>query len=114
MTTHFVRAGLNAEAMAAAPRGRPGDVAGRSPKGLRRDLPTGVDGAHVVDDQWSMQEHGSQAVVCQAAINPVVALELVASGAWAGSGVLGSETMPPKPFLELLTEYGSPWGLREK
>ncbi len=68
---------------------------------------------HVVDNDWSMREYGSQAVVWQTAINPVVALELLAGGAWSGTGVLGPEAFDAKPFLDLLTEYGSPWGLRE-
>ena len=69
---------------------------------------------HVVDNQWSMKEYGSQAVVWQTAINPVVALELVARGEWRGAGVLGPEAFAAKPFLDLLVEYGSPWGLREQ
>jgi saccharopine dehydrogenase-like NADP-dependent oxidoreductase len=60
-----------------------------------------------------MQEYGSQAVVWQTAINPVVALELLAGGTWSGVGVLGPEAFAPRPFLDLLTAYGSPWGLRE-
>jgi saccharopine dehydrogenase-like NADP-dependent oxidoreductase len=68
---------------------------------------------HVVDNDWSMREYGSQAVVWQTAINPVVALELVASGVWSGAGVLGPEAFPARPFLDLLTDYGSPWGFRE-
>ena len=36
-----------------------------------------------------MREYGSQAVVWQTAINPVVALELLATGTWSGTGVLG-------------------------
>jgi saccharopine dehydrogenase (NAD+, L-lysine-forming) len=68
---------------------------------------------HVVDNEWSMREYGSQAVVWQTAVNPVVALELLARGTWAGTGVLGPEAFDAVPFLELLTEYGSPWGLRE-
>ncbi|WP_171107428.1 MULTISPECIES: saccharopine dehydrogenase C-terminal domain-containing protein [Streptomyces] len=69
---------------------------------------------HVVDNQWSMAEYGSQAVVWQTAVNPVVALELVANGTWSGTGVLGPEALPPRPFLDLLTDYGSPWGMREQ
>jgi saccharopine dehydrogenase (NAD+, L-lysine forming) len=69
---------------------------------------------HVVDNEWSMREYGHQAVVWQTAINPVIALELLASGGWSGTGVLGPEAFPPRPFLDKLVEYGSPWGLREQ
>jgi saccharopine dehydrogenase-like NADP-dependent oxidoreductase len=81
---------------------------------------TGKDGQprqvylyHVVDNEWTMREYGSQAVVWQTAINPVVALELLAAGTWRGTGVLGPEAFDAVPFLDLLTAYGSPWGLRE-
>ena len=82
---------------------------------------TGKDGQsrstylyHVVDNEWSMSEYGSQAVVWQTAVNPVVALELIASGAWTGAGVLGPEAFDAAPFLELLAgAYGSPWGIQE-
>jgi saccharopine dehydrogenase (NAD+, L-lysine-forming) len=81
---------------------------------------TGKDGKprevylyHVVDNAWSMAEYGSQAVVWQTAVNPVVALELLARGTWQGTGVLGPEAFDAVPFLDLLTEYGSPWGMRE-
>ena len=68
---------------------------------------------HVVDNDWSMQEYGHQCVVWQTAVNPVVALELLAKGVWKGAGVLGPEAFDAVPFLELLTEYGSPWGQRD-
>jgi len=68
---------------------------------------------HVVDNDWSMQEYGHQCVVWQTAVNPVVALELLATGAWAGTGVLGPEAFDAVPFLDLLSAYGSPWGIRE-
>jgi saccharopine dehydrogenase-like NADP-dependent oxidoreductase len=81
---------------------------------------TGVDGRprevylyHVVDNAWSMAEYGSPAVVWQTAVNPVVALELLAAGVWAGAGVLGPEAFDPVPFLDKLVEYGSPWAMRE-
>jgi saccharopine dehydrogenase-like NADP-dependent oxidoreductase len=68
---------------------------------------------HVVDNAWSMAEYGSQAVVWQTAVNPVVALELLAAGVWSGAGVLGPEAFDPVPYLDLLAAYGSPWGIRE-
>ena len=69
---------------------------------------------HVVDNAWSMAEYGSQAVVWQTAVNPVVALELIDSGAWSGAGVLGPEALPPRPFLDLLNDYGSSWACEER
>ena len=81
---------------------------------------TGKDGAprstylyHVVDNDWSMQEYGHQCVVWQTAVNPVVALELLANGTWSGAGVLGPEAFDAVPFLDLLRDYGSPWGIKE-
>ena len=67
---------------------------------------------HVVDNEWSMREYGHQAVSWQTALNPVVALELLESGVWSGNGVLGPEAFDPVPFLDLLKDYGSPWGMR--
>ncbi|MER5584388.1 saccharopine dehydrogenase C-terminal domain-containing protein [Streptomyces asoensis] len=88
--------------------------AGTWVRGVKDGAPREVYLYHVVDNQWSMAEYGSQAVVWQTAVNPVVALELLATGAWSGTGVLGPEAFPARPFLDLLTEYGSPWGQREQ
>jgi saccharopine dehydrogenase-like NADP-dependent oxidoreductase len=81
---------------------------------------TGTDGRprstylyQVVDNEWSMREYGHQCVVWQTAVNPVVALELLADGTWSGTGILGPEAFDAVPFLDLLTEYGAPWGQRE-
>ncbi|MFL5778694.1 MAG: saccharopine dehydrogenase C-terminal domain-containing protein [Chloroflexota bacterium] len=81
---------------------------------------TGVDGQprevylyHVADNDDTMRLDGAQAVVWQTAINPVIALELVAEGTWKGTGVLGPEAFDAGPFLDRLNEYGSPWGMRE-
>ena len=68
---------------------------------------------HVVDNETTMREYGSQAVVWQTAVNPVVALELLDEGAWRGAGVLGPEAFPPLPFLQRLAELGSPHGVME-
>jgi saccharopine dehydrogenase-like NADP-dependent oxidoreductase len=82
---------------------------------------TGKDGAprevylyHLVDNETTMALDDSQAVVWQTAINPVVALELLAAGTWSGVGVLGPEAFPPKPFLDLIADYGSPTGMEER
>ncbi|HET9456335.1 MAG TPA: saccharopine dehydrogenase C-terminal domain-containing protein, partial [Candidatus Limnocylindrales bacterium] len=84
-------------------------VRGTGPNGQPREVYL----YHVVDNEWSMREYGSQAVVWQTAINPVIALELLAEGAWSGAGVLGPEAFDAAPFLDRLVAYGSPWGIRE-
>ncbi len=68
---------------------------------------------HVVDNEWSMREYGHQCVVWQTAVNPVIALELLATGVWSGTGVLGPEAFDARPFLDKLTEYGAPWWMQE-
>jgi len=74
---------------------------------------------HVVDNEWSMAEFGAQCVVWQTAINPVVALELLATGVWSGTGVRGPESFDAVPFLDLLAGpqpdgFGSAWGMEER
>jgi saccharopine dehydrogenase (NAD+, L-lysine-forming) len=89
--------------------------AGMWVRGLGKDgKPRSTYLYHVVDNEWSMAEYGSQAVVWQTAVNPIVALELVAAGTWSGAGVLGPEAFDAQPFLDLLAgDYRSPWGVME-
>ena len=88
---------------------------------------TGKDGAprevylyHVVDNEWAMREYGAQCVVWQTALNPVIALELLSTGVWAGTGVLGPEAFDAQLFLDLMARpeadggYGQSWGLEDR
>ncbi len=88
---------------------------------------TGTDGQprevylyHVSDNEWTMAEFESQCVVWQTALNPVIALELLADGTWAGTGVLGPEAFDAQPFLELMARpvadggYGQAWHIEER
>ena len=68
---------------------------------------------HVVDTEETWAKDGTQAVTWQTAINPAIALELIAGGVWSGAGVLGPEAFDAVPFLDMLNEYGSPWGMTE-
>ena len=81
---------------------------------------TGIDGRpravylyHVADNERTMRVYGHQAVVLQTALNPVVALELLATDVWRGAGVLGAESFDAAPFLDLLAAYGEPHGMVE-
>jgi len=53
-------------------------------------------------------------VAWQTAVNAVVALELLASGAWSGAGVLGPEAFDAVSFLDLLNEHGVPWRVEDR
>jgi saccharopine dehydrogenase (NAD+, L-lysine forming) len=68
---------------------------------------------HVADNERTMREYGHQAVVLQTAVNPVAALELLATGTWQGTGVLGPESFDADPFLALLADCGEPHGMVE-
>jgi saccharopine dehydrogenase-like NADP-dependent oxidoreductase len=85
-------------------------VTGTGPDGQPREVYL----HHVVDNETSTREYGTQAVVWQTAVNPIIALELLDSGGWAGIGVLGPEAFDPVPFLDALADYGTPWRLREQ
>ncbi len=60
----------------------------------------------LTDAQQVWQELGLGAVAWQTGFNPVIAMELLASGEWRGSGVLGPEAFDPDPYLALLDNYG--------
>lgn len=89
--------------------------AGALVKGLDKNgKPRAVYLYHVVDNAWSMEHYGDQAVVWQTAINPVIAMELIHEGIWKPEGVNGPEWFPAKPYLDKLEQYGTGWGLREE
>ena len=88
---------------------------------------TGPDGEprevylyHVSDNEWTMREYDAQCVVWQTALNPVIALELLAAGTWGGIGVLGPEAFDAKPVLDLMSApieeggYGEAWGMEDR
>ena len=109
-----VVAACSADPATLGPKMRGKTCAGLWVTGTGKDgLPRSTYLYHVVDNEWSMAEYGHQCVVWQTAINPVVALELLAGGTWSGVGVLGPEAFDSVPFLDLLTSYGSPWGQKE-
>jgi len=87
----------------------------------------GTDGAprevylyHAIDNAWTMKHFEAQCVVWQTALAPALALELLATGVWSGSGVHGPEGFDAVPFLELMAKpeaeggYGQEWGLEER
>ena len=62
-------------------------------------------------DIWA--RYGVQVVGWQTGFNPLVAMGLLATGAWSGSGVLGPEAFDPDPYLAILDRDGIHWGMVE-
>jgi saccharopine dehydrogenase (NAD+, L-lysine-forming) len=60
----------------------------------------------MADAAETLRTTGSQVVGWQTGFNPVIAMELLASGAWSGSGVQAPEAFDPDPYLALLDRYG--------
>ncbi len=67
----------------------------------------------VADNKECMKTWGCQAVVAQTAFSAVIAMDLLEHGVWKGVGVLGPEAFPPDPFMEKMSEYGFPYGIKE-
>jgi saccharopine dehydrogenase (NAD+, L-lysine-forming) len=89
--------------------------AGTSVTGIGIDgNPRNVYLYHVADNETTMREYGSQAVVWQTAINPILALELLGNGDWKGTGVLGPEAFDAEVFLNRLTAAGWDYGMVER
>ena len=81
----------------------------------------GFDGAarsvylyHIADNEQTMREYGCQAVVWQTAINPVLALELLADGSWHGTGVVGPEAFDAAVYLGRMAAAGWEHGMVER
>jgi len=72
---------------------------------------------HVLDNDFAVAEYDSQCVVLQTAFVPVCALELLASGAWKGEGVLGPDSFDAQPFLDLFASsqgFAQRWVSQER
>jgi saccharopine dehydrogenase-like NADP-dependent oxidoreductase len=67
----------------------------------------------VADNKESMDRLGCQVVVTQTAFNAVIGMELLEKGTWEAVGVKGPEAFDPVPFMDLMEEYGFPWGMKE-
>jgi saccharopine dehydrogenase-like NADP-dependent oxidoreductase len=87
--------------------------AGTWVKGIKDGKPRQVYLYQVADNEQCMKTLGCQAVVAQTAFNAVIGWELINSGIWKGSGVLGPEAFDPLPFMNKMSEYGFPYGIKE-
>ncbi len=89
-------------------------IVGTQVTGLRDGRPREVYLYQTSDAQETMRRHGLQVVGYQTGFNPVLAMELLAEGAWRGEGVLGPEAFDPDPYIALLDRYGIHHALEER
>ena len=68
----------------------------------------------VADNDVTMKTYGVQAVVWQTAVCPVIAMEMLETGAWQSAGVLGPEAFDPDPFMDRMKDYDFPYGIVER
>ena len=87
--------------------------AGTWVKGMKNGQPRQVYLYQVADNAECMNTWGCQAVVAQTAFNAVIGWDLLNSGTWKGTGVLGPEAFDPVPFMEKMADYGFPYGIKE-
>ena len=81
-------------------------IVGTHVTGLKDGVPRETFSYQVADAQDTMRRFGLQPVAWQTGFNPVVAMELLAEGAWQGSGVLSAESFDPDPYLAILDRDG--------
>jgi len=87
--------------------------AGTWVKGKKDGKPRQVYLYQVADNEECMKRLGCQSVVAQTAFNAVVGWDLLEHGEWKGVGVLGPEAFDPDPFVEKMSDYGFPYGIKE-
>jgi saccharopine dehydrogenase-like NADP-dependent oxidoreductase len=81
-------------------------VVGTHVTGLKDGRPREIFSYQMCDAQETMRRFGLQPVAWQTGFNPVVAMELLAEGAWQGAGVLSAEAFDPDPYLAILDRDG--------
>jgi len=81
--------------------------------GRRNGKPREVFLYQMADAQETLRSTGSQVVGWQTGFNPVLAMELLATGAWSATGVLGPEAFDPDPYLALMDRYGIHYAMVE-
>lgn len=87
--------------------------AGTWVKGIKDGKERQVYIYQVADNQDCMEKFQCQAVVAQTGFNPVIGFDLLASGTWKATGVVGPEYFDAVPFMEKMAEYGFPYGIKE-
>ena len=74
--------------------------------GTRDGRPRETFSYQMADAEEIWRTTGLQVVGWQTGFNPTIAMELLATNAWSGAGVLGPEAFDPDPYLALMDLHG--------
>ena len=74
--------------------------------GIKDGRPREVYLYQMADGRETWRKHGLQVVGWQTGFNPVLAMELIAEGAWRAEGIVIPEEMDPDPYLALMDDRG--------
>ncbi len=89
-------------------------IVGTQVTGIKDGRPREVYLYQASDAQETMRRFGLQVVGYQTGFNPVLAMELLAEGAWKGQGVLGPEAFDPDPYFDALDRHGIHHAIEER
>jgi saccharopine dehydrogenase (NAD+, L-lysine-forming) len=89
-------------------------IVGTLVTGTRDGRPREVYLYQTSDARETMRKFGLQVVGYQTGFNPVIAMELLAEGAWKGEGVLGPEAFDPDPYLAAMDRHGIHHAIEER
>jgi len=101
-----VLAAITPDPMSLGDKFRGRAVVGTWVLGVKDGAPRETFAYQMADAEDIWRRYGLQVVGWQTGFNPVIAMELLATGAWSGAGVLGPEAFDPDPYLALLDRYG--------
>jgi len=68
---------------------------------------------NICDHEAAYAETGNQAVSYTTGVPAMIGAALMLQGVWNGNGVYNMEQFNPDPFMEMLSEHGLPWQVKE-
>lgn len=68
---------------------------------------------NICSHEQAFEDVGSQAISYMAGVCAAAGTALLVRGAWKKPGAFNVENLPPRPFLDLMTDLGMPWSVQE-
>ncbi len=68
---------------------------------------------NICDHEEAYAETGNQAVSYTTGVPAMIGSAMMLTGKWRGEGVFNIEQFDPDPFMEMLSDHGLPWQVKE-